>query len=252
MSAGISQSNGALGFVRDAFRLAVTPSRRNLLHWLSWAATLAILLSVTAILSGGQIYSWEQDVTREFQAWDYPEWAFRITSSSLVDPMSWQGGLIMASAFVVLLLLRHRVEAALVVLIFPLHVLGNFPKAIIDRERPSEMFDGIFGVGGDMSFPSGHAEYAVTFFGFITFVALTHLSGRVQRTGIVLLWLGFAILVGYGRIAHGHHWPLDVLTSYVVGIGLLSGLVWLHASLSGARGLRATSDATVPTARTRP
>ncbi len=250
MSAGISQSIGTLGLLRDAFHLAVTPSRRNLLHWLSWAVTLAILLSATAILSGGQIYGWEQDVTREFQAWDYPEWAFRITSSNLIDPMSWQGGLVMASAFVLLLLLRHRVEAALVVLIFPLHVLGNFPKAIVERERPSEMFDGIFGVGGNMSFPSGHAESAVTFFGFLTFVALMHLSGRVRRTGIVLLWLGFAILVGFGRIAHGHHWPLDVLTSYVVGTGLLSGLIWLHTGLYRARELRATSDATAPTTRT--
>ena len=243
MSAGISKSNRTLGLLRDAFRLAVAPSRRNLLHWLSWTVTLATLLSLTVILYGGQIYGWEQDVTREFQAWDYPEWAFRITSSNLIDPMAWQGGSIRASAFLALLLLGHRVEAALVVLIFPLHILGNFPKAIVDRERPSEMFDGIFGVGGDMSFPSGHTESAVTFFGFLTFVALTHLSGRVRRTGIVLLCLGFAILVGYGRIAHGHHWPVDVLASYVVGTGLLSGLIWLHTSLSGARELRATSDA---------
>ncbi len=232
-------------FARDVVNLLAVLNRRNLLHWLSWAITLTIALSVTVVLSGGQIYGWEQEVTREFQAWDYPEWAFRITSSSLADPMSWQGGLIMASVAVVLLLLRHRVEAALVVLIFPLHVLGNFPKAIIDRERPSEMFDGIFGVGREMSFPSGHSEYAVTFFGFLAFVALTHLSGRVQRAGIVLFWIGFAILVGFGRIAHGHHWPLDVLTSYVVGIGLLSGLIWLDTGLCRARGLRAREDAPV-------
>ena len=213
MSADVSHSNGTLGLLRDAFGIAVTPSRRNLLHWLSWAVALSIALSFTAVLSGGRIYGWEQDITREFQEWDYPEWAFQVTSSNLGDPMAWQGGLIMASAFIGLLFLRHRVEAALVVLIFPLHVLGNFPKAIIDRERPSEMFDGIVGVGGDMSFPSGHAEYAVTFFGFLTFVALAHLSGRVQRAGIVLLWICFAILAGFGRIAHGHHWPLDVLTS---------------------------------------
>ena len=233
----------SLEFARDAFDVLAAPNRRNLLHWLSWGVALAILLSLTAVLSGGRIYGWEQEVTREFQAWDTPEWVFRGTSSRLLDPLTWPGGLLMAATIVGLLLLRHREEAALVALILPLHVLGNFPKVVVDRERPSEMFDGIFGVGGEMSFPSGHTMYAVTFVGFLIFVALARLNGRVQRAGIVLLGLGFVILVGYGRIADGHHWPLDVLTSYVVGIGLLSGLIWLYSGLRRARGLRAKEHA---------
>ncbi len=229
-------------FARNAFDVLAVPNRRNLLHWLSWAVALAILLSLTAVLSGGRIYGWEQEVTREFQAWDNPGLVSRVTSSRLLDPLTWPGGLLMATAIIGLLLLKHRVEAALVALILPLHILGNFPKVVVDRERPSGMVDDILGVGGGMSFPSGHTMYAVTFFGFLTFVALARLNGRVRRAGIALLWLGFVILVGYGRIAGGHHWPLDVLTSYVVGIGLLSGLIWLLSGLRRARGLRAKED----------
>lgn len=230
-----SRLNAALAVMQNAVRFAVTPSRRNLLHWLSWVITLSVVLSLTVVLADGQIYGWEQDVTQWVQETDYPTWLFRITSDRLTDTIAWEGALITLSAIIALWFLRERLEAALAVLVFPLHILGNFPKAIVERERPSELFEGIFGVGGGKSFPSGHSEFAVTFYGFLVYVALMHLGGRVQRVGIVLVWLVFVITVGFGRIAHGHHWPLDVLVGYVTGIGLLSGLIWLHRALRRAK-----------------
>ena len=227
---------------RDAVRFAVTPSRRNLLHWLSWVVTLSVVLILTVILVDGQVYDWEEYLTRRVQETDYPIWLIRITSDSATSPFMWQGAIVTASPIIALWFLRQRVEAALALLALPLHVLGNFPKAIVDRERPSELFEGIFGVGGGMSFPSGHAEFAVTFYGFLTYVALIHLRGRLQRASVVLAWLVFAVLAGVGRIAHGRHWPLDVLIGYVIGIGLLSGLIWLHTALR--RATDATPSAT--------
>ena len=38
------------------------------------------------------------------------------------------------------------------------------------------------------------------------------------------------IVTGFGRIAEGRHWPLDVIASYIIGLGLLSGLIWLHSA----------------------
>lgn len=229
-----SRLNGALAVARDAVRFAVTPNRRNLLHWLSWAVTLSLVLTMTFILIDGQIYDWEQYVTRRMQEAGYPVWLIRITSDRLTGTITWEAISITASIIVGLWLLGQRLEAALVTLSVPLRVLANFPKEIVDRERPSELFEGIFGVGGGMSFPSGHAQLAVTFYGFLAYLALIHLRGRLQRAGVVLVWLVFAIAVGFGRIAHGRHWPLDVLIGYVIGIGLLSGLIWLHTALRQA------------------
>ena len=227
--------NGALALVRDAVPLAFTPSRRNLLHWLSWVVTLSVVLTMTVVLIDGQIYDWEEYLTRRVQEADYPLWLIRITSADLTSAFKWQGILVIVSIVTVLWLLRQRVAAALAVLALPLHVVGNFPKAIVDRERPSELFEGIEGVGGGLSFPSGHSEFAVTFFGFLAYLALIRLRVRLQKVGVVLVWLAFAISAGIGRIAHGRHWPLDVLIGYVIGIGLLSGLIWLHTALSQAR-----------------
>lgn len=230
-----SRLNGALAVARDAVRFAVTPSRRNLLHLLSWVVTLSVVLTMTVILIDGQIYGWEEYLTRRVQEADYPIWLIRITSDDLTSTFAWQGLLVIASIVTVLWLLRQRVAAALAVLALPLHVVGNFPKAIVDRDRPSELFEGIFGVGGGRSFPSGHSEFAVTFFGFVAFLALIHLRGRLQRVGVVLVWLVFAISVGIGRIAQGRHWPLDILIGYVIGIGLLSGLIWLYSAFYQAK-----------------
>ena len=221
------------GVIREAARIGLAPTRRNVLHWLSWAITFAAILVLSAV-AGSAIFGWEEDLTRDLQSVDYPNWAFRITSSSLEDPMSWQGGLIWAGAVAFLALRGLRLEAALAALTLPLHILGNFPKAFVDRERPSELFDGITGVGGDMSFTSGHSEFAITFFGFLVYVAIIRLKSAVLRIYLFVAFLSFVALVGFGRINDGHHWPLDILGGFVVGIGLLSGLIWLRTSFHEA------------------
>lgn len=240
-----SRLSAALAAIRDAVPYATAPSRRNLLHWLSWVLTLSVVLILTFVLAGGQVYSWEREVVRRVQEADFPAWVFSITSNRFTD--AYDGVLITVLAASALWFLRHRLEAALVAFVFPLHVVGNFPKAIVARERPSELFEGIVGVGTGKSFPSGHAEFAVTFFGFLAYLLLIHVRGRVQRAAVILAWLVFAVLVGLGRVDEGRHWPLDVLTGYVVGIGLLSGLIWLHTALRRANELGTAATADVDT-----
>ncbi len=218
--------------IREAARIGLAPTRRNVLHWLSWAITLAGILVLTVVVARSGIFGWEEDLALELQAIDYPRWAFKITSSSLESPSAWQGALIWAGAVVLLALWRLRLEAALAVLALPLHVLGNFPKAIVDRARPSEVFDGI--MSADKSFASGHAEFAITFFGFLAYVAFIRLKSAVLRICLVVALISFVALVGFGRINNGNHWPLDVLGGYIVGIGLLSGLIWLRTSFHEA------------------
>jgi membrane-associated phospholipid phosphatase len=217
-----------------ALRTGFRPTRRNMLHWASWAVTLAALLAMTVVLLNGQVYDWEIDFTRWAQGLGYPHWAFSLTADWLTNVDTPEGALIISSVALSLWLLRLRVEAALVLLTVPLHVLGNFPKALVARERPSEIIDGINGVGGLKSFPSGHAEFAITFYGFLLYLALIHVRNTAARVIMVAVWVLFALEVGFARIEDGRHWPLDIVAGYVVGIGLLSGLIWLHQSLRTA------------------
>jgi undecaprenyl-diphosphatase len=142
---------------------------------------------------------------------------------------------IITSVCIIFWVLRMRIESSIVAISVFLHVLANWPKAIVERERPSELIDGIVGIGGAKSFPSGHAEFAITFYGYLLYVAMFYIHGRIQRFVLVATWLGVAASVGFGRIAVGRHWPLDSIGGYIIGIGLLSGLIWLHRSLYAAR-----------------
>ncbi|MBK7125275.1 MAG: phosphatase PAP2 family protein [Dehalococcoidia bacterium] len=58
-------------------------------------------------------------------------------------------------------------------------------------------------------------------------------STRV-RLAVTIAWIVLALATGVGRIAIGRHWPMDVLVSYVVGFGLLSGLIWLYSAIRAA------------------
>jgi undecaprenyl-diphosphatase len=215
----------------EVLATALAPTRRNVLHWLSWAVSLGTVTAITLLVIDGRVYGWEVDLTREIQSWSYPMWLFRMTSEHLTDPMSHVGSGVFLAAAGLLWFTGRRVEAFIVLLIFPLHVLGNFPKALVERDRPSEVMDGISGIGGGKSFPSGHSEFAISFYGFLVFLVVLELKLGWQRALLVVAWLTFVTLCGTGRIAYGRHWPLDVLASYVMGAGILSGLIWLHAVL---------------------
>lgn len=229
----------AANILGPAARRAIQPIRRNVLHWCSWAAALAVEIGLLAVLRDGEIYEWEQSLTRALQ--DVPgKNAVFVVTSTLTNTLSTPFLLIFATIAGIVVISGHRWVALLLLLSFPLHVLAQFPKALIDRPRPSDAFDGVDGVGGLQSFPSGHAEYVITFYGFLAYFLVLHTPGKWQRTAIVGAWVVFTLATGFGRVAEGRHWPLDVFASYVVGIGLLSGLIWLHAALR-----RAEEEATV-------
>lgn len=190
---------------------------------------LGIELALMAVLWDGRIFGWEQEIARQFQDVPGKRIVFDITSTA-TNTLSLPFLLIFLVIISIALLRGHRGAAALLLLTFPLHVLAQFPKALVDRPRPSSAFEGIAGVGGSQSFPSGHSEYVVTFYGFIAYLLMLHFTGQWTRAAIFVTWLVFTLATGFGRVALGRHWPLDVLTSYLIGLGLLSGMIWLHSA----------------------
>ena len=89
-------------------------------------------------------------------------------------------------------------------------------KAVIGRPRPFESLSGVrvkhqwSALGA--SFPSGHAASA--------FAIATVLSLRYPSTLVAVGSYGWAMLISYGRIYLGVHYPSDVLAGAVLGSGL--------------------------------
>lgn len=234
--AGISRSRlpDFVSRAAAAARLGLKPTRRNLGYWISWCVALTVFLAMAALVADGRVYGWEIDITRWVQDVDYPDWLFQLTADRLTNADTIEGAVIITSIAAGFWLLHYRLEAMLVLLTVPLHAAANFPKLFIERERPSELIDGITGFGGFNSFPSGHAEYAITLYGFLLYVALYYLHNRLLKGLLVVAWLALVLAVGFARLEVGKHWPLDIIAGYVIGLGLLSGLIWLHRSWRAA------------------
>jgi undecaprenyl-diphosphatase len=107
-------------------------------------------------------------------------------------------------------------------------LLDSGLKLSFARARPEAFYD-YYPAPASYSFPSGHALFAVCFFGGLA-VLLTHrLNGSVARVTTWLLAVVIILLVGSSRVYLGVHYPTDVVGGYAVG------LAWVTAVAFGDR-----------------
>lgn len=195
--------------------------------FLLWFLGLAVLI-ITAWFVHGHPNPWpfEMTITRDVQAWQMPGWLRAIFTfvSTFNDPTP--SG-IAAAVVVAALLLARKVRPAL--FLGYLILVGNSIDAIIGdivgRPRPSPRLVHVTEILSFNSFPSGHTEHIVIFYGFLLFLTLT----RPVREWKYAKWLLplqvlmalDILLMGFSRVLGGEHWTLDALGGY------LSGALWL-------------------------
>ena len=111
-------------------------------------------------------------------------------------------------------------------------LVGKIITKFYDRARPFVVHPHAVHVfakhGADASFPSDHATASMA-------IAMAFLLRRRYRLG--LLTLIFAVILDFGRVAVGYHYPTDVLGGAAIG-GLAALLLW-------AAPLRTRIDAVV-------
>jgi undecaprenyl-diphosphatase len=95
-------------------------------------------------------------------------------------------------------------------------------KKLFRRKRPlAPLLQAVRG----LSFPSGHAIMAVTFFGLINYI----LSHTIEHTwlyiAITILLIVLILLIGISRVYLRVHYASDVLAGFIIG------LCWLFISL---------------------
>jgi len=106
-------------------------------------------------------------------------------------------------------------------------------KHLVRRQRPqSEIARVVLPVVG-LSFPSGHAMTALMFYGFLAFLAGTHVHSDYGR-----LWVGalplLILLISWSRIYLGAHWFSDVVGGLAGGsfFLLLMALLYRHLAVA--------------------
>ena len=109
-------------------------------------------------------------------------------------------------------------------------IISESLKSAINRKRPAEDYPLEFFPYRDMhgrSFPSGHTSMA--------FATATGLSLQFKKWYVVVpafLWAGS---VGYSRMYLGVHYPTDVLTGAVVGVGSAFLSRWINQQLFSSK-----------------
>lgn len=143
-------------------------------------------------------------------------------------------GLAAAAAF----LLRgwRRGAVLVVVTLAGAAVLDLGLKALFARARPEGFFD-YYPAPTSFSFPSGHALFAVCFFGGIAVLLSHRLRGRLAQALVWALALVLIVLIGVSRVYLGVHYPTDVVGGFAVGIVWVSSVA-LGDRLAGRRRLR--------------
>jgi membrane-associated phospholipid phosphatase len=99
--------------------------------------------------------------------------------------------------------------------------LNVWAKGLFHTFRPSKTAVRVIFAqsGGGFAFPSGHAQGAATFWGYLSF--------RFRRRWFSLLAVLLVALVGVSRLYLGVHWPVDVFGGAT--LGFLVALLWQGA-----------------------
>lgn len=118
---------------------------------------------------------------------------------------------------------RWRWILAMVVSIAGGEGLVWLSKTGFARQRP-DLVNALIPAHG-LSFPSGHAFVAISFYGLVAWFAMERAKTWTVRVSVALLALVVILAIGFSRIYLGVHWPSDVLASYALGAAWLSALI---------------------------
>jgi len=96
-------------------------------------------------------------------------------------------------------------------------------KYLFQRKRP---LSPLLKAAKGLSFPSGHAIMAVTFYGLIIYILRNTVQIDWLRYLLTVFLILLIVLIGYSRVYLRVHYASDVLAGFIIG------LVWLLISLS--------------------
>ncbi len=111
--------------------------------------------------------------------------------------------------------------------------LDRIIATLAARPRPSSPLLHVFmPEPGVPSFPSGHVENDVVYFGFLLYLSLSKPVSEWRYRWLLIPFQLYAVLnillVGYSRVLEGSHWLTDALGGYLAGALWLVLLIFLY------------------------
>ncbi|MEO6150799.1 MAG: phosphatase PAP2 family protein [Mucilaginibacter sp.] len=142
-------------------------------------------------------------------------------------------------AFVTALLFfvyRHKKEALFVVLTLLSGAVSSVVKLFVNRPRPGADVVRVIEETRQQSFPSGHTQFYVVFFGLLV-ILMYNLKNLPKwlRLGVSGISLLLIFTIPFSRIYLGAHWFTDVVGGFLLGLLCLSALAYFYLRKMGER-----------------
>lgn len=182
---------------------------------------IALYLGLAIMARQRAYFDWDLKLARMIQSISFPGFGAAMALLSELGS-GYMAICLVAAAGAALLLMRHRLEAAICVAgVGAGSALNLLLKLIVGRPRPNRNLIAVTSQYEHSSFPSGHVVFAVELFGFLLFLAWALIGRRPARWVAAAAMAAAILLMGVSRVYVGAHWPSDVAGGY------LSGMIWL-------------------------
>jgi membrane-associated phospholipid phosphatase len=186
---------------------------------LACVGLLAFVLLAEAFVGGGQVVSFDDNVSRSVAGGLPPgvEWAARL--------VTWLGGavgtaVVTAASMVVLWRASRRLDALFVgASVVGITITVAILKAVYERARPDT--GSPIRLPHSYSFPSGHAATAVVLYGALGLLLAERARSRLRAAGWLVAAVVVALAIGWSRVLLNVHFVSDVLAGFAVGLAFL-------------------------------
>ncbi|MGA7732359.1 MAG: phosphatase PAP2 family protein [Chloroflexia bacterium] len=195
------------------------------------ALTLALLFTVLTALvlrEDLQPTGWDIGITHEIQ--EFPQVPVGEVLVWVSGPGFFPWNYIMPGMVVLFMLaMRWFVQGVFTTLASAGGLLAELVKHLVDRPRPTPEFATIYRELYTASFPSGHVTGYTVLYGFVFYLAYTHLPRKSPVRWVVMgICALLVLLVGLSRVYMGQHWASDVLAGYALGFSYLLLVIAAH------------------------
>lgn len=208
-----------------------TPFARGVLF-----AGIAGFAALTALVQTRQGEVMDRAITARLQENDDPRIERAMAS------VSWfgfppQSRVLPATYAAVLWIARFRLEAVFQLAASGTGLMSAIVKSLMQRPRPvaGKHLRVVAAPLRGSSLPSGHVLTYVGVYGWMAIVADQHIRPRPLRRLVVGGLATLIAAVGPSRVYLGHHWPSDVIASYLLGSSYLAGLFVAYRRLKARR-----------------
>jgi membrane-associated phospholipid phosphatase len=201
---------------------------------------VGIGLLITHVLAHGPLGSWDRHVSRWFDKQRLREWNRSSgDATNVADTFEVAG---VAAVITIFLLVRKWGRRAFLLVAGLVIELSVFLVANVIVKRPRPTVHHLGGTPSTYGFPSGHTATTVVLYGGVAILVMVATTRRVPRIAAWTLAAVLTVCVALSRVYRGEHYPTDVISGFLLGVGSLASAVFILRVAGAARAERSGDD----------